>query len=300
MREQAFKEAIQSQRLAQNPFMEAVLRAGLKEGLLSDMAGALGQMQDQVVRAAEPGLIGRQIIEVQPTKEALVRFPKAKNGRAYVMAEGGQVLSVPRTYETTDIKTDVEIKHEWDTTKRFLEDATWPAVQDLNGEAGRTIAERETERVLTLYDGIAAADLAGGAVYNGAGALTWAGIVGFWKRIKKENFNATVIVINPEQLADLWEDDKFIHSFYFGELVDVARGVLGQTYLGMKVVYSTKVTDGAVYAVDTSIAAKMLVRRDVLVEPFEDPRADKYGAVATERIGLGVLRSKGVARGTGW
>ena len=68
----------------------------------------------------------------------------------------------------------------------------------------------------------------------------------------------------------------------------------------MKIVFSTKITDGTVYAVDTNVAAKMLIRRDVLVEPFEDPRADKYGAVATERIGLGVLRSKGVSRGTGW
>jgi len=80
----------------------------------------------------------------------------------------------------------------------------------------------------------------------------------------------------------------------------VARGVLGESYLGMKIVVSTKVTDGTVYCIDTDVAAVLLLRRDVLTEPFENPRDDRYGVVASERIGLGVLRSKGVARGTGW
>jgi len=83
-------------------------------------------------------------------------------------------------------------------------------------------------------------------------------------------------------------------------MADIRRGILGETYLGMKIVVSTKVADGTVYCIDTDVAAVMLLRRDILTEPFENPKGDRYGIVASERIGLGVLRSKAVARGTGW
>jgi len=91
-----------------------------------------------------------------------------------------------------------------------------------------------------------------------------------------------------------------IHSFYFGNMADVRRGILGETYLGMKILVSTKATNGTVIAIDTDVAAAMLLRRDIITESFENPRADRYGLIASERIGLGVLRSKAVARGTGW
>jgi len=39
----------------------------------------------------------------------------------------------------------------------------------------------------------------------------------------------------------------------------------------------------------------MLVRRDITTETYEDPKNGVFGIVASERIGLGVLRTKGVA-----
>ena len=277
-----------------------MVNAVMREAILSDAAGALGKMHDVVIEAAKPALIGREIIWVMPTTESLVRFPKAKLGKAKRTAELSETWIYGEKYATTDVKTDIEIRAGAEYSKKFFEDATWPVLERQTAEVGRAIAELETERVLALYDGISAGDLAGGGVYNGGGTLNWAGVVGFWNRIKSENFSAKVLAINPNQAADLWQEDKFIHSFYFGEQVDVARGVLGESYLGMKIVVSTKVTDGTVYCIDTDVAAVLLVRRDILTEPFENPRKDRYGVVASERIGLGVLRSKGVARGTGW
>ena len=277
-----------------------MVNAVMREAILSDAASALGKMHDAVVEAAKPALIGRELIWVMPTTESMVRFPKAKLGKAKRTSELSETWIYGEKYATTDIKATIEIRSGAEYSKKFFEDATWPVLQRQTAEVGRAIADLETERILALYDSISAGDLAGDGVYNGSGSLDWAGVVGFWNHVKAENFNAKVLAINPNQAADLWQEDKFIHSFYFGEQVDVARGVLGQSYLGMKIVVSTKVTDGTVYAIDTDVAAAMLLRRDVLAEPFENPRDDRYGVVASERIGLGVLRSKGVARGTGW
>ncbi len=283
-----------------NLFIHRYASQLIREGILSDMASALGKMHDVVIDAAKPALIGREIIWVMPTTEAMVRFPRAKLGKAKRTAELSETWIYPEKKDTVDITPDIEIRAGAEWTKKYIEDANWNVMERQAAEIGRATSELETERILALYDGISAGNLAGGGVYNGAGTLNWAGVVGFWDRIKNENFNAKVLAINPTQAADLWQDDKFIHSFYFGELVDVQRGVLGQSYLGMKIVVSTKVTAGTVYCIDTDIAAVMLLRREILTEPFENPRKDRYGVVASERIGLGVLRSKAVARGTGW
>jgi hypothetical protein len=40
----------------------------------------------------------------------------------------------------------------------------------------------------------------------------------------------------------------------------------------------------------------MLLRRDITVEDWEDPRTGEFGVRATTRFGLGVLRSKAVAK----
>ncbi|MDG6222191.1 MAG: hypothetical protein QCH99_02900 [Candidatus Bathyarchaeota archaeon] len=70
--------------------------------------------------------------------------------------------------------------------------------------------------------------------------------------------------------------------------------------LGMKIAVSSKVADGTVYAIDTVVAAAMLLRRDVMTEPFENPRDDCYGIVGSEREDLGILKPEAVARGTRW
>ncbi len=66
----------------------------------------------------------------------------------------------------------------------------------------------------------------------------------------------------------------------------------------MKVESSTLVPKGTAYAIDKDIAGIMLLRRDVTVEDWSDPMADKYGLKATTRFGLGILRSNAVAKMT--
>jgi hypothetical protein len=66
----------------------------------------------------------------------------------------------------------------------------------------------------------------------------------------------------------------------------------------MRVMASTLVPNGTAYAVDTRVAAVMLLRRDVTVEDWEDAKSGEFGVRATTRFGLGILRSKAVAKMT--
>jgi hypothetical protein len=286
-------------RTQRNPFYQRYAKKGIQEGILSDMAGAIGRMHDVVIEAAKPRLIGREMIWVRPTSEALERFPRAKKGKAYVMAESGKVYVVGERYDQIDVSTNVIIKSGAEWTQEFLEDATWNVMDRQVTECGRTVAELETERILALYGAIANAELAGGAPLDGGGtAMDWTKVTSLWDAIINEDFNPKVLVLHPRQVTQLWRDDKFINSLYWGEGVDIRRGVLAETYLGMRIVSSTKCTNGVAYAIDTDIAAVMLVRRDIQTQDYEDPKGGIYGVVASERIGLGVLQSKGVAKMT--
>src|SRR5512136_195746 len=98
------KEFEQKTQLAcQNPFCKNYLKLGLREGILSDMAGALGKIHDTVVRAAIPNFIAREIIDVRTTTEALERFPLEKESVAYVASESGTVRIHGARYSTVDI-----------------------------------------------------------------------------------------------------------------------------------------------------------------------------------------------------
>jgi hypothetical protein len=66
----------------------------------------------------------------------------------------------------------------------------------------------------------------------------------------------------------------------------------------MKVMASTLTPNGIAYAIDTRVAAVMLLRRDVTAEDWEDAKTGEFGVRATTRFGIGVLRSKAVAKMT--
>jgi hypothetical protein len=301
MKDPAFEAEVKEMlvRISQNPFYQRYVKKGIEEGLFTDAAQAIGRMHDEVVESAKPRLIGREVIWVRPTKEALERFPKAKKGKAYVMAESGKVYVIGERYDKIDVSTNIVIKASAEWTQEFLEDATWNVMDRQVAECGRNVAEAETERVLNLYGAIADADLAGGAVLAGGGtAMDWAKVTSLWDAVINEDFQPKVLVLHPRQVTQLWRDDKFINSLYWGEGVDIRRGVLAETYLGMRIVSSTKCTNGVAYAIDTDVAAVMLVRRDIQTQDYEDPKNGAYGVVASERIGLGILQSKGVAKMT--
>jgi len=282
-----------------HPFLKRYCEAAVKERLFSDTVGALGHMHDTLVQAAYPEMIGREIINVRPTTEAMERFPLDEKAVAYRYAECAFTRLSGKKISTVDVYTNIlaEASEVW--TREFLEDATWNVMDAMTEKVGRTLGENETNKILALYGAIANADLAGGApIDNGGSALNWSGVVKLHNAVRGENWRPTVLALNEVQMQQLLNDDKFIHAQYLpSEQVDLERGVVGSV-LGMKVMASTLVPNGTVYAIDTRVAAVMLLRRDITVEDWEDPRTGEFGVRATTRFGLGVLRSKAVAKMT--
>jgi hypothetical protein len=166
-------------------------------------------------------------------------------------------------------------------------------------ELGRSIAQLETEKILALYAGIAAGDLATGVELAGGGtAMSWSKVVSLWDAVESEDFHPDTLILHPKQCSQLFTATEFINSQYLpSEQTELSRGLIGQA-LTMKIYKSSLAVNGVAYAVDKSVAGVMLIRRDITTEPYEDPKNGIFGVVATERIGYAVLRSKAVARMT--
>ncbi|MGQ9506543.1 MAG: hypothetical protein ACUVTB_01630 [Candidatus Bathycorpusculaceae bacterium] len=149
-----------------HPFLKRYCEVGVKEHLFSDITGALGRMHDTLVEAANPEMIGREIITVRPTTETMERFPLDEKAIAYRYAEGAYTRLNGKKISTVDVYTNIiaEASEEW--TREFLEDATWNVMETMTEKVGRALGEAETNKILELYGAIANADLAGGAPHR--------------------------------------------------------------------------------------------------------------------------------------
>lgn len=298
-RDSEFREHVENLKHKSNvhPFLKRYCEVGVKEGLFSDTASALGRMHDTLVQAAYPEMIGRGIITVRPTNEAMERFPLDEKATAYRYAEGAATRLSAAKNGTVDVYTNIlaESSEEW--TREFLEDATWNVMDQMVEKVGRALGEEETSRIISLYGAIADADLAGGAPINQNNtAMNWAGVVKLHNAVRAENWKPTVLAVNETQLHQLLNDDKFIHAQYLPSgQTDIDQATVASV-LGMKVQASSLVPNGTAYAIDTRVASVMLLRRDVTVEDWEDIKNGKYGVRATTRFGIGVLKSKAIAK----
>jgi len=283
----------------EHPSMKRYVAMGIREGLFSDMTGALGKMHDRLVQAAFPELIGRNIITVMPTSETMERFPLDTDAVAYRYSEGSVTRLSGKKNTTVDVYTNVlaDASEEW--TREFLEDATWNVMDNMVQKVGRALGLNETQAIIALYGAVADADLAGGAPINGGNAvLSWTGLLQLHDAVRNENWRPTVLAVSETQLHQLLNDDKFVHAQYLpSSETDIEQGSIGSV-LGMQVQASTLVPNGTAYAIDTRVASVMLLRRDITVEDWEDIKTGKYGVRATTRFGAGVLRSSAVAKMT--
>jgi len=271
-----------------------LFKKALKEGLYSDVAAALGAVQTTVLEAAFPALIGRNLIKVLPTKNTLERFYKEIRPYAWVTGEA----RVPRTgrrvqYQDVPVDKEIECAQEW--TESYVEDASWNVLAYQIEGIGRAIARRESEFIIALYNAISAGNLAGGSEVTLATTPAWSELLTLISRVEDEDFHPNVIAVTPSIYEKLMNHDQFINALYM-DPTGMAKGTILHTTLGITFVRSSLISK--TLCIDVNAAAVMLSRRDLTTKPYENPGENSYGVHGSERIGLGVLQTKAVSRGS--
>jgi len=269
----------------------------MKEGVLSDMSQALGQVYDVAVEAATKMQVARDIIWFMPTKQPTQRFYLAKRGAVTRVGETGG-LQIGERFSKVDIDLDYEYVYNAAYTQSYIEDVPFDVLRRAIADGGQLLEEKLTSDVMVLYESVAAGSLAGAAEITAktAGTLAWADLVAAWTALNKESWKADVCIVHPDQYQDLWNDDKFIHSYYFGDAADVARGILGSTYLGFKIVVTDLCTTAQCHMLASREAAACLMRRDIMTQPYEIPDELREGVLLSRRYGLGTLKTTAIAR----
>ena len=279
----------------------------LKESLSSDVAGALGVVQGQVWKAAFPKMIGRNMVKVIPTTNSSEKIPREMRAYAWV-GEGNE----PDTGGKVDFVTinvdprtgEIGSKASW--TQSFIEDAAWNVLAWQMDAIGKAIARKETEQIIAMYNAISNSDLATGAEITVTdGAPTWQQVVDLINAVYCEDFGDRIVVaMNPHEFGGLMKIQEFASSLYNDGGMSGMNGELspgGGVWQHSKLdnvyfVTSTAITKSL--AIDIDNAAAMLLRREVTTKQFEVAEKGRFGVRGTERIGMGVIRSKAVARGT--
>lgn len=271
-----------------------------KHALINDDFAALGELNRVIAEAAVPNLIGRQLVWLVETTKPDVQFPRAITGKAYRVGQGGPTIITGEDVDSVTIKANIEYQAGQEWTQTYLEDVAWDVLSREIDEIGRSLSEAETEEVYTTLDAIVAADLAGGAAVALGGSFGWTQFVDMVNTVKKENFKPKVMAMHPDQSAKLLKDATFIDSMKIGLTDEEKRtGIIADTRLGVKVLETTKATSGTVYAIDTDWAVGMPLRRDITTIAYDVPRDRLHGATGSLRFGIGMVRTKAVAKGTG-
>lgn len=292
-------------------FYEAQRGGFIAEELLSKGAATVvALVQTQVIDNVFPMLVGRQVSTVVPvevgTAGTSVTFYRRKPAFAAISAGVGATMRHGARYDTQEIKVDeiIEESMEWD--RSFVEDVPFAVALDGSKEVARIVAVRETTKILSAIEGltmVTAANSPQNVAHTSAGtALSdttivttgpWADLATAVASIEGDDGMADFALLHSGLIGKLWQAQAFVHQFIFGDSFDVKTGVLGESYLGFKIVKSSLVASRTVVSLGNSFYVKVPIKRELLTNPYENPAAQSFGYIASERLGSGVLQHYG-------
>lgn len=265
----------------------------LQEILLSDASQATAKVLDVVWEAAKPNLIGRELAVVIAQDAPIIKIPRAKLSKAFEVAEGAEIPVGTEDYDNITL-TPKKYGIRPLISREMIEDSGWDIIEYQLAEAGRAMADIETEKIIAQM----IADAGNSVAAATAGTLAYEDVVNILREVLVDGYTPDVLAIHPNELADLLKDSAIQKAVEWGGQPVAPTGKVA-TLLGMRVLVSTKVPSGTALAVDSKHAGVLFIRRDITVEEYEDPVKDLAGAAVTARWAYATLRAEAIGKITG-
>lgn len=271
---------------------EALKDKRLAELLLSDVSQATAKVLDVVWEAAKPNLIGRELAVVVAQDLPSLKVPRAKLSKAYEIAEGAEIPVGTEDYDSVTL-TPKKYGVRPLISREMIEDAEWDVIEYQLAEAGRAMADLETEKIILEM----ISDSGNSVVAGTSGTLAYADVVNILKECLIDEFAPDVLAVHPSEFADLLKDAAIQKAMDWGGPAVAPTGRIANL-LGMRVLVSTKVTSGTALVIDSKHAGVLFIRRDVTVEEYEDPVKDLAGVAVTARWIYDTLRPNAIGKVT--
>jgi hypothetical protein len=91
--------------------------------------------------------------------------------------------------------------------------------------------------------------------------------------IRSHKWSPNFMVLNPEEMADLIKDARFIDASQYGSAEPLLTGEVGKVG-AMKLLATTNIPAGVVFCVDSTRAAYLVIKRNVDLKRWDNPRSD--------------------------
>ena len=272
---------------------EALKNNRLHEILLSDASQATAKVLDTVWEAAKPQLIDRELAVVIAQDAPLIKVPRAKISKAFEVAEGAEIPVGTEDYDSVTL-TPKKYGVRPLISREMVEDTEWDVIEYQLAEAGRAMADLETETIIAQMISDAGNSVAAGT----GGMLAYSDVVSIVKECLIDGYTPDAIAIHPSELADLLKDTAIQKAMEWGGEAVAPSGQIARL-LGMQVLVSTKITSGTALIVDSKHAGVLFIRRDITAEDYEDPVKDLAGVAITSRWAYTTLRTEAIGKVTG-
>lgn len=272
---------------------EALKNNRLHEILFSDASQATAKVLDTIWEAAKPRLIGRELAVVIAQDAPLIKVPRAKISQAFEVAEGAEIPVGTEDYDSVTL-TPKKYGVRPLISREMVEDSEWDVIEYQLAEAGRAMADLETEKIISQMISDAGNSVAAGT----GGTLSYGDVVNILKECLIDGYTPDALAIHPSELADLLKDTAIQKAMEWGGEAVAPSGQIARL-LGMQVLVSTKIPSGTALVVDSKHAGVLFIRRDITAEDYKDPVKDLAGVAVTARWAYATLRADAIGKITG-
>lgn len=108
---------------------------------------------------------------------------------------------------------------------------------------------------------------------NTAGQLKYEDITAMGTLIRSAKRSPNFMVLNPEEMADLIKDNRFIDAAAYGSAEPLLTGEVGKVG-AMKLLTTTNIPAGVAFCVDSTRAAYLVIKRNVDLKRWDNPQTD--------------------------
>ena len=110
---------------------------------------------------------------------------------------------------------------------------------------------------------------------NTAASFKYEDIIAAKTTVRAKKIQADVIVMSPDEYADILLDSRFVDSSQYGSREPILNGEVGQI-AGLKVLVTTAIPSGTVLFLATSRAGWYVLKRNIDVKRKESQETDSY------------------------
>jgi len=256
--------------------MPGLAEKSLGEILLAGDAGATAKVLSIVWDAAkDPFLtIGRRLCQVYQTENSSVKIPAAKKSSHDWGA--GRASEETYTFVTIDVAKSGGLAR---VSKEMIEDAEWDIVQRQLRELGEAYSEFQSKFILTEMTTDAVTSQAAAT----ANKLAFKDVTQVaYKMWKDQNRRPNVLVVNPQEFGDLFEDTA-IQNWITYRGIDLVPGSQFPYVGDLRIEVTNLQAAGTALLIDTRYGGALVIRRDITVEQFDNVVEDLVELPATSR-----------------